>query len=398
MGQSIIWQDQSLTDENKISSGSTFSDPSATVTVTLTWSISTDGGSFIAFGGSDFVSYESGMLGAESGYVSLGFDNDSEDQDDKINVTLSFSPAVQGLTFSLLDVDEADDDDGSSTSHWDDVVEVLYNGGTNANSKVASSGSCTEVDNETFVTGYEGIEDINGCGDDGTDLASSAANVNYDFGSTYINSVSISYFSGDDITNSSDPNAQLIGVGDLAWTGTLPVELVEFSVSKIPSSSMVKFTWITASEINNDYFSLEQSVNGTDFFAVTKVKGAGTSENLQTYFYEHSDPTHGRSYFRLKQVDFDGSFTYSKVIHLNTVATSSYSIYPTYASEKLTAVGVSEQWEWEFEILDMFGRHQVGQLILDGSPNQIDISHLKPGVYFFRIPDLDQPARKFFKK
>src|SRR5687767_14425184 len=87
----VVWESYGLTDEAAVASGSIFADPSGFVNVTLTWSTVTDGGTFIASNGSDFVSYESGTIGGQDGNVSMGFDNGNYDPDDRILFTATFS-------------------------------------------------------------------------------------------------------------------------------------------------------------------------------------------------------------------------------------------------------------------------------------------------------------------
>lgn len=91
----------------------------------------------------------------------------------------------------------------------------------------------------------------------------------------------------------------------------LPVELLQFGAST--ESENVHLKWSTASELNNDYFEIEKSMEGIVFESIGKVKGAGTSQHIIQYSFIDalSFPI---SYYRLKQVDFDGTFTYSDVI------------------------------------------------------------------------------------
>lgn len=94
----------------------------------------------------------------------------------------------------------------------------------------------------------------------------------------------------------------------------LPVELISFSAKC--NNGRVNFTWSTATETNNDYFTIEQSVNGIDYVTIQQVKGAGNSSGIKKYESAVivSEPN---SYYRLKQTDFDGKYTYSKAIAVN---------------------------------------------------------------------------------
>jgi hypothetical protein len=92
----------------------------------------------------------------------------------------------------------------------------------------------------------------------------------------------------------------------------LPIELLYFNAHA--KDDKVELVWATATEINNDYFTIERSSNGTDFEEILKVYGVGNSSETIEYFDVDYEPLDGKSYYRLKQTDFDGMFTYSKLV------------------------------------------------------------------------------------
>lgn len=94
----------------------------------------------------------------------------------------------------------------------------------------------------------------------------------------------------------------------------LPIELIHFEAKVV--NQIVKLKWITASELNNDFFTIEKSKDGESFEIVALLAGSGTSAIRKEYTAEDRSPFIGRSYYRLKQTDFDGTITYS---HLVTV-------------------------------------------------------------------------------
>ena len=100
------------------------------------------------------------------------------------------------------------------------------------------------------------------------------------------------------------------GVEDQATA--LPIELLSFQAK--PASSFVDVKWQTASEQNNDYFELERSENGIDFQLISTINGAGNSVKLLNYGYEDFQFVKSINYYRLKQVDFDGNYSYSAII------------------------------------------------------------------------------------
>ena len=92
----------------------------------------------------------------------------------------------------------------------------------------------------------------------------------------------------------------------------LPIELINFNATAQDNSTVV-LKWITASEINNDRFEIERSKDGTDFVYIGSVKGAGNSVIQRNYLFTDFTPYDGTSYYRLKQIDYDGKFTYTAI-------------------------------------------------------------------------------------
>jgi hypothetical protein len=88
----------------------------------------------------------------------------------------------------------------------------------------------------------------------------------------------------------------------------LPVELTAFNVELIDNS--VEITWTTASEINNDYFTIEKSIDAENYETLDEVTGAGNSQEILNYDYFDYEVNEGVTYYRLKQTDFDGKFEY----------------------------------------------------------------------------------------
>ena len=92
-------------------------------------------------------------------------------------------------------------------------------------------------------------------------------------------------------------------------SAALPVELIEFNLTS--ENGIVTLNWVTASEINNDYFEIQASKDGIKWSVIDKVNGAGNSFEINRY--EKSLLTDAK-YFRLRQVDFDGTYTFSNII------------------------------------------------------------------------------------
>jgi Secretion system C-terminal sorting domain len=109
-------------------------------------------------------------------------------------------------------------------------------------------------------------------------------------------------------------------------TGSLPVELLSFDA--FPGQNNVRLDWVTASEINFDYFLVEKSTNGIAFSTVAKVQGAGTSRTGDQYSVVDEKPTFGKTYYRLTEVDMDHSIHYLKMLALDFTGEKAVTIYP----------------------------------------------------------------------
>ena len=101
-------------------------------------------------------------------------------------------------------------------------------------------------------------------------------------------------------------------LSDILNRGTLPAELAYFEA--LPDERGVMLRWQTLWELDNDFFEMQHSIDGADFSTLEKIKGIGNSELANNYQYIHSNPAPSINYYRLKQIDFDGTFTYSSVL------------------------------------------------------------------------------------
>ncbi|MFH2094677.1 MAG: T9SS type A sorting domain-containing protein, partial [Bacteroidota bacterium] len=134
----------------------------------------------------------------------------------------------------------------------------------------------------------------------------------------------------------------------------LPVELLEFDAKY--NGKTVDIVWSTASEINNDYFEIERSTDGLSFEHLLKIQGAGNSQSYQSYQTEDENPLKGISYYRLKQVDFDGKNTVSAPVAVNIFDYSSAYFYYDTETRDVYIIKNPDDQKIEFNISDMQGR------------------------------------------
>lgn len=160
----------------------------------------------------------------------------------------------------------------------------------------------------------------------------------------------------------------------------LPVELTHFSAK--PMSQHITLVWSTASEKNNAYFAIERSRNGVDFSPIGQVKGNGTTQSTHDYGFVDTDvATEGVYYYRLKQVDTDGTATYSAVLSAQLKDATQVKVYPTAVRHNVVNIETSNDKQ-PTTVVDMTGR-VLKQFAT--TPNQINVSDLAVGVYMVRV-------------
>lgn len=178
----------------------------------------------------------------------------------------------------------------------------------------------------------------------------------------------------------------------------LPIELLSFSAE--PAGDKVKLDWVTASETNNDLFIIERTVDGIKFTETGAKDGAGTSRNLNEYVLYDEKPLPGVSYYRIKQVDFNGDFSYSQlaVVEREPELDTWFDAYLLDESS-LFIILDDEPEELIAEIIDISGRIVIRQEFReDAKQHLLNISTLQKGLYFIRMSgNARQGIKKFVK-
>ena len=119
----------------------------------------------------------------------------------------------------------------------------------------------------------------------------------------------------------------------------LPIELVDFTVQL--KSGLVAVAWKTESELNNDFFTVEKTMDGEAFDDVVKVKGAGTTSQSRTYSILDYGTAPGKWYYRLRQTDFDGKISFSKLVAVDVPDYLSWKVYPNPSNGSEFSIGLS---------------------------------------------------------
>ena len=138
----------------------------------------------------------------------------------------------------------------------------------------------------------------------------------------------------------------------------LPIELLSFN-AVLNKSNTVDLSWSTASEINNDFFTIEKSKDAIHFEEVLQQKGAGNSNSVLNYNDVDKNPFSGVSYYRLKQTDFNGDYTYSDIVPVSLNNKDVLNVnWVNYNAETGVISGIvnSTNKKIEFKLYDLSGR------------------------------------------
>lgn len=150
----------------------------------------------------------------------------------------------------------------------------------------------------------------------------------------------------------------------------LPIELISFTGEKFEQD--VRLRWTTASEQDNEHFTLfrsQDATNATSWEEIGRVSGAGTSQSPIDYEYVDASPNIGTNYYLLRQTDFDGTFTSSNIVAVEFLASKDFSVFPNPTSRG-SPVRTSKRINFIFDDLGKLTRFDSNNITLE-----------VPGVY-----------------
>ncbi len=163
----------------------------------------------------------------------------------------------------------------------------------------------------------------------------------------------------------------------------LPVTLSSFL--SLPKTHSIQLQWSTASEINNSHFEVERSADGKAWGLLAKVEGYGTTNAPREYVYEDHAPMAGLNYYRLRQVDFDGTFSFSPVVveSMEMLEASALEVWPVPAGST-----VNLRWNGKeasvVEVLDTQGRLLRRLRMGPGATLELPVGDLPRPMLFLR--------------
>jgi hypothetical protein len=176
-------------------------------------------------------------------------------------------------------------------------------------------------------------------------------------------------------------------------TGEIPVELASFTGLKTDFG--IKLDWITASEVNNNGFEIQRSLNGNEYITVGFVKGKGTTTELSYYTFTDQFYFQNESvvYYRLKQIDYDGSFSYSNIVSVEKPSTMDFVLAQNYPNpfnpSTVIEFTIPDDRFVDLRVYDVMGSEVtslVSERMSAGTHNVIfNALNVPSGVYFYTL-------------
>jgi Concanavalin A-like lectin/glucanases superfamily/Secretion system C-terminal sorting domain len=222
----------------------------------------------------------------------------------------------------------------------------------------------------------------------------------------------VSWVQQDGIVNTSDNTITLSSIDGFSWwtaaeTGlSLPVEMIDFSANCIETNSVV-LHWSTASENNNSLFEIQQSYDGIHFSILGEVNGAGNSNSILSYEFLDEYIEGFSSYYRLKQIDFDGKFEYSDIVTVNCSEEdlSSIDVFPNPFINEIT-INFNVKETSEYDKTKILLQNILGEVILEVEIDknitnyQLELDkNLASGIYFVVVSNENERlVKKLLKR
>jgi hypothetical protein len=254
-----------------------------------------------------------------------------------------------------------------------------YSGGSivNLTSNMYSIGSAVQAGGSNY---FYGASTVN--------AGSTNGDVCVDYAGVDIDSIRITYTSKD----ASGTITQDLGITNLEWCTSTPLPVTWLNIEAKHLDGFARVSWSTASEINNDFFSIESSSNGIDFTEIGKLPGSGTTSNVSTYVFDDYSPIQGVKYFRIKQTDFDGQFDYSPITVLAQIKVANgFTLSPNPVRSNMTVTFDKQlpKGVYQIRLVDLNGKilyqAEADKSGVNRKAIVISTDDMPTGIYFMHL-------------
>jgi len=194
-------------------------------------------------------------------------------------------------------------------------------------------------------------------------------------------------------------------VDDFSFCNTMPpiipVELTSFT-GNVNNLGQVVLNWETATELNNHMFEIERKTETSEFRTVGYIEGAGTTNEPRSYSYLDKTAEQGINYYRLKQVDFNGTYSYSNVVEVDVVSPVTFELAQNYPNpfnpSTIINYSIPEAGNIRLSVYNLVGE-EVAVLVNGFSQAgsfevTFDASNLSTGVYLYKLQSANSVQTK----
>ncbi|NVO03595.1 MAG: T9SS type A sorting domain-containing protein [Bacteroidetes bacterium] len=185
----------------------------------------------------------------------------------------------------------------------------------------------------------------------------------------------------------------------LSYNALLPIELIDFSLH--PNQEKIDIDWSTASETNNEFFAIERSLDDINYFAIAIIDGAGNSNTVLNYTVTDFFPAKGISYYRIKQTDYDGNYTFSGVKSINfSEKKARFSFINSDLENNLINISINNPLSSAFsvEIINVLGHQIIKKSFLEPNINGIIPINMGEAIRGFYILRISNGTEEYIKK
>lgn len=199
------------------------------------------------------------------------------------------------------------------------------------------------------------------------------------------------------IDNNGEADIRFFMMGDNTFDdnpgSSLPIELVSFEATTTHRQN-IYLNWETASEINGDFFEIQHSLDGISFDIIGQENAVGESIEKQFYTYTHANVSSGTHYYRLRMVDKDGTFEFSRTIVITTegIVKSNINIFPNPTTNNQVTVAFDFSSDRTVQLVNSIGAI-VHQTNMQAASEVINFSNLPAGNYQMLITDQKSNVR-----
>lgn len=235
----------------------------------------------------------------------------------------------------------------------------------------------------TMLVGYTPVSNLRLLVDDDGNFANGGTTI---YTGAVLNGTRIE-FTG--VTNLGNAGNRYFTLATVNYTATpLPVSLIRFEAGC--TDNFITLNWTTASETNNDHFSIWRAGNDLHFTEIASVPGNGTSTNIREYGWTDENPLPGTNYYYLYQTDYNGVTQHIGTTFVETCSTFKLQIFPNPTDDDVTiGLILPDASAFRYRITDVTGQvlHQSDAFLLDAGAQSVKagLNGVAPGMYFITV-------------